>query len=428
MATKAQLKQYFETGKIPTQAQFGELIDFVQPLISDNVSDRPNQTLLFGGDTPNPIINGLRIVHYYENDDTIYNYWIFTNEAGGNNQSGISIPMFVIKRISSEEPNLSLDMPNLEYAIPTREQLTNWVQQGYDCDTADADTLHSALTYLTFKPWSEGGGSEFPRVAYIDSQSAWNTWYNNFKAAHDENETNGKISSINMEGIIIDNCTFIVESQIDINFKSGTDNILFKDCFFQFENTEDSNININFSGCRLIHSYISGNCNFQNGSFENCTFDIGTTINNATIYKSYITANKLYKCNCYYSTICNVSIEDGNVQACDVLHSQLYGLSSSRSKFYSCQIEQLKLRDTVGLVLYGCSISSGASNPFAESTGTVIQGFIWGCDFSNMSAIPGVMKGAQCCKFKSTLLSTGVILADIFGNKNAASNGMNTGV
>lgn len=67
--------------------------------------------------------------------------------------------MFVIKRISSEEPNLSLDMPNLEYAIPTREQLTSWVQQGHDCDTADADTLHSVLTYLTFKPWSEGGGS-----------------------------------------------------------------------------------------------------------------------------------------------------------------------------------------------------------------------------------------------------------------------------
>lgn len=159
MATKSQLKQYFETGKIPTQAQFGELIDFVQPLISDNVSDRSNQTLRFGADGTKPIVNGLRIVHYYENDDTIYNYWIFTNEAGGNNQSGISIPMFVIKRISSEEPNLSLDMPNLEYAIPTREQLTSWVQQGHDCDTADADILHSALTYLTFKPWPEGGGS-----------------------------------------------------------------------------------------------------------------------------------------------------------------------------------------------------------------------------------------------------------------------------
>lgn len=114
---------------------------------------------MFGGDTPNPIINGLRIIHYYENDDTIYNYWIFTNEAGVNNRRGISIPMFVIRRISSEEPNISLDMLNLEYAIPTREQLTSWVKQGHDCDTADADTLHSALTYLTFKPWSEGGGS-----------------------------------------------------------------------------------------------------------------------------------------------------------------------------------------------------------------------------------------------------------------------------
>lgn len=156
---KAALKAYFQTGKIPTQVQFGELIDFIQPLITDNVTDRPNQTLLFGGDTRNPIINGLRIVHYYQNDDNIHNYWIFTNEAGVNNRRGISIPMFVIKRISSEEPNLSLDMATLEYAIPTREQLTSWVKQGYDCDTADADTLHSALTHLTFKPWSEGGGS-----------------------------------------------------------------------------------------------------------------------------------------------------------------------------------------------------------------------------------------------------------------------------
>lgn len=159
MATKSQLKQYFETGKIPTQAQFGELIDFIQPLISDNVSDRPNQTLLFGGDTPNPIINGLRIIHYYENYDTIYNYWIFTNEAGRNNLSGISIPMFVIKRISSEEPNLSLDMPTLEYAIPTREQLTAWVQQGVDCDTAPDADIFNALQNWPFKDWPEGGGS-----------------------------------------------------------------------------------------------------------------------------------------------------------------------------------------------------------------------------------------------------------------------------
>lgn len=36
MATKSQLKEYFETGKIPTQAQFGELIDYIAPIIDDN--------------------------------------------------------------------------------------------------------------------------------------------------------------------------------------------------------------------------------------------------------------------------------------------------------------------------------------------------------------------------------------------------------
>lgn len=172
MATKSQLKQYFETGKIPTQAQFGELIDFIQPFITDDVTDRPNRTLLFGGDTPNPIINGLRIVHYYRNDDNIYNYWIFTNEADRNNLLGISIPMFVIKCISSEEPNLSLDMADLEYAIPTREQLITWVEQGHDCNTADDDTLYSALTQFTFKPWSKKDNSNFKTCKIDTSESA----------------------------------------------------------------------------------------------------------------------------------------------------------------------------------------------------------------------------------------------------------------
>lgn len=181
MATKSQLKQYFETGKIPTQVQFGELIDFIQPLITDNVTDRPNQTLLFGGDTPNPIINGLRIIHYYQNDDNIYNYWIFTNEAGVNNRIGISVPLFVIRRTSSEEPNISLDMLHLEYAIPTREQLTSWVKQGHNCDTADAYTLHSALTHLTFKPWLEGSGfSDNPNFKTL-SEGGGSSDNSNFK-------------------------------------------------------------------------------------------------------------------------------------------------------------------------------------------------------------------------------------------------------
>lgn len=45
MATKSQLKTYFETGKIPTQAQFGELINSFINIPSRNTEDRGNQNL-----------------------------------------------------------------------------------------------------------------------------------------------------------------------------------------------------------------------------------------------------------------------------------------------------------------------------------------------------------------------------------------------
>ena len=62
MATKAQLKQYFETGKIPTQAQFGELINSFINIPSRNTEDRGNQNLFFGNGEENPYIQGVRTV------------------------------------------------------------------------------------------------------------------------------------------------------------------------------------------------------------------------------------------------------------------------------------------------------------------------------------------------------------------------------
>lgn len=159
MATKSQLKQYFETGKIPTQAQFGELIDFIQPLISDDVTDRPNQTLRFGEDGTKPIVNGLRIVHYRENDDNIFNFWLFTDASNDSNEYGIAVPVFAILRIT----NFALDIPSgndkLRYFIPEVEHITAWVQQGVDCDTAPDIDIFNALQNWPFKDWPEGGGS-----------------------------------------------------------------------------------------------------------------------------------------------------------------------------------------------------------------------------------------------------------------------------
>ena len=425
MATKSQLKQYFETGKIPTQAQFGELIDFVQPFITDDVSNRPNQTLLFGGDTPNPIINGLRIIHYYENDDTIYNYWIFTNEAGKNNNSGISIPMFVIKRISSEEPNLSRDMPNLEYAIPTKEQLTNWVQQGNDCDIADADTLHSALTYLTFKPWPEGGGSEFPRVAYIDSQDAWDNWYNNFKTAHPESGNGGGSSSPILNQRVIDGYTFIIETSNEINFYSN-ESLEFINCTIINNDTTKESISMNFTNCVFRNCHIDSGYRVSNGEFNHCTVNIDGNINNASLnYCKLDGSGSTYNCTIRQSNVSISIIESGKLSSCHTINSTLNSsVEINMGVLDGCMIQSSKFTNNKVTMLY-CEAYD--KNAFTGSA-TVIQGFIYGCDFSKIVSLPGVLKGAQCCKFKSTLLAGGTILADLFGNKNAATNGMNTGV
>lgn len=159
MATKSQLKQYFETGKIPTQAQFGELIDFVQPLISDDVTNRPNQTLRFDEDGTKPIVNGLRIIHYRDDDGRIFNFWLFTNASNDNNEAGIAVPVFAILRITNIAPGIPNGNDKLRYFIPEAEHITAWVQQGVDCDTAPDADIFNDLQSWPFKDWPEGGGS-----------------------------------------------------------------------------------------------------------------------------------------------------------------------------------------------------------------------------------------------------------------------------
>ena len=159
MATKAQLKQYFETGKIPTQAQFGELIDFFMPQPSDDAGQRSNQTLKFGQDDKieNPIINGLRTVHYKENDTNIYNFWIFTNY--NVNDADIAVPLFIMFRMSDSNPGIPSSNTKFRYYIPSELEIQSWVSQCIDCDRATDEELWNALQNFQYKDWPEGGGS-----------------------------------------------------------------------------------------------------------------------------------------------------------------------------------------------------------------------------------------------------------------------------
>lgn len=425
MATKSQLKQYFETGKIPTQAQFGELIDFVQPLITDDVTDRPNQTLRFGEDGTKPIVNGLRIVHYHDDDDSIFNFWLFTNASNDSNEAGIAVPVFAILRITNIAPGIPSGNDKLRYFIPEAEHITAWVQQGVDCDTAPDADIFNVLQNWPFKDWPEGGGSEFPRVAYIDSQSAWDTWYNNFKTAHPESGNGGGSGSPVLNNRVIDGYTFIIETSDEINFYSN-ESLEFVNCTIINNDTTEESISMNFTNCIFRNCHIDSGYRVNGGQFECCTVNIDGNISNATLhYCKLYGYGSTYNCVIRSSNVSITIIESGKLSSCHTINSTLNdSVEINMGVLDSCYIQSSKFTSNKVTMLY-CEASD--KNAFTGSA-TVIQGFIYGCDFSRVGAFPGVLKGAQCCKFKSTLLSGGTILADLFGNKNAASNGMNTGV
>lgn len=426
MATKAQLKQYFETGKIPTQAQFGELIDFFMPQPSDDDGQRSNQTLKFGQDDEieNPIINGLRTVHYKENDTNIYNFWIFTNY--NVNDAGIAVPLFIMFRMSTSNPGIPSSNTKLRYYIPSEQEVQSWVNQGVDCDRATDEELWNALQNYQYKDWPEGSGSEFPRVAYIDGQSAWNTWLTKFKAAYPEAANSSGSGSPILNQWVIDSYTFIIECSEDIDFATGSDTYSFLNCTIVNNDTTEETIVMDFTNCVFRNCYIDSGYLVQDTKFDNCTcnFDArakGCTFNNSSIYGVGLLAN----CTCGKCNIKITNIDSGTYNYTEFFNvTFVNGVNVIMCKLFRCTIESISIKSSPVIMI--CCSSIG-SNSFGESVRN-INGFIWGCDFSSVISIPGVMTGVNCCKFKSILLSQGVILADIFSNKNAGSNGMNTGV
>lgn len=425
MATKSQLKQYFETGKIPTQAQFGELIDFFMPQPSDDAGQRSNQTLKFGQDDEieNPIINGLRTVHYKENDTNIYNFWIFTNYNA--NDVGIAVPLFIMFRMSDSNPGIPSSNTKFRYYIPSELEVQSWVSQGIDCDRATDEELWNALQNFQYKDWPEGGGSEFPRVAYIDGQDAWDNWYIQFREANPGNGNSGGSGSPILNEMIIDGYTFIIETSDEINFQ-GTETLEFLNCTIINNDTTEDAISMNFSGCVFRNCHLNSGYRISNGEFNNCSLLIDGNINNASINDcSLHGGGTSYSCNIRKSDVRVITLEAGNVEYSDIAHCILNdSVSVKGCKLRSCTIYGAKFSSEFTEMI-GCS---SAFKTAFNGSANEIKGFIFGCDFSGLESIPGVMKGVQCCKFKSTLLSQGIILADIFGNKNASTNGMNTGV
>ena len=152
MATKSQLKQYFETGKIPTQAQFGELINSFINIPSRNTEDRGNQNLFFGNGEENPYIQGVRTVSKIVSTNVIT---MFIFSTHNNNDNASSFPLFILNRTSTRAASLNDAEARLRYCIPNKLNIDNFVMHGLDCDNSTDDEIITEVSDWEFKPFEK---------------------------------------------------------------------------------------------------------------------------------------------------------------------------------------------------------------------------------------------------------------------------------
>lgn len=141
MATKSQLKQYFETGKIPTQAQFGNLIDSIFNIIGSddgslNINSCENNIKLS--------IKNYRSLHgVYMTQLSVSLHLFFNNDIKNGTKP---VPVFIIFSTVNNLTN-SVDA-NIKYAVPNVTLLKLMTDDNLDYLTASLDVIIRRLTAL----------------------------------------------------------------------------------------------------------------------------------------------------------------------------------------------------------------------------------------------------------------------------------------
>lgn len=141
MATKSQLKQYFETGKIPTQAQFGDLIDSIF-----NIIGSPDGSLNINGDENNIklSIKNYRSLHgVYMSQLSVSLHLFFNNDIKNGTKP---VPVFII--FSTVNSLTNPVNANIKYAVPNVTLLKSMTDDNIDYLTASLDVLIRRFTAL----------------------------------------------------------------------------------------------------------------------------------------------------------------------------------------------------------------------------------------------------------------------------------------
>lgn len=144
MATKSQLKQYFETGKIPTQAQFGELIDSIF-----NIIGSPDGSLNINGDENNIklSIKNYRSLHgVYMSQLSVSLHLFFNNDIKNGTKP---VPVFII--FSTVNNLINSVNANIKYAVPNVTLLKSMTDDNLDYLTESLDVIIQRFTALNIK-------------------------------------------------------------------------------------------------------------------------------------------------------------------------------------------------------------------------------------------------------------------------------------
>lgn len=144
MATKSQLKQYFETGKIPTQAQFGELIDSIF-----NIIGSPDGSLNINGDENNIklSIKNYRSLHgVYASQLSVSLHLFFNNDIKNNTKP---VPVFII--FSTVNNLINSVNASIKYAVPNVTLLKTMTDDNLDYLTASLDVIIRRFAAIKIK-------------------------------------------------------------------------------------------------------------------------------------------------------------------------------------------------------------------------------------------------------------------------------------
>lgn len=167
MATKSQLKQYFETGKIPTQAQFGDFIDSIFNIISS-----PDGSLNINGDENNIklSINNYRSLHGLYSDQLSVSLHLFFNNDIKNGTK--PVPVFII--FSTINSLTNPGYANIKYAVPNVTLLKSMTDDNLDYLTASLNAIirrFNALKiiYYDLVPKEEVKKPSIVTIQYNDS-------------------------------------------------------------------------------------------------------------------------------------------------------------------------------------------------------------------------------------------------------------------